>query len=151
MSTLFEIKTKNPAHTIQVAKDLAKKLKPGHVLGLVGQLGSGKTCFVKGLASGLGLKDPDIVTSPSFVLLNIYPGKTRLCHFDLYRIRWGGEIIEFGFYDYLDNSIIAIEWAEKVPQEILGEYLKVEFEITGKNTRLIRFTSPFEKYANLFT
>ncbi|HEX5455915.1 MAG TPA: tRNA (adenosine(37)-N6)-threonylcarbamoyltransferase complex ATPase subunit type 1 TsaE [Candidatus Saccharimonadales bacterium] len=96
--------------TLQIADKLARQLKGGELIELVGDLGSGKTTFVKGLAKGLGSKDP--VSSPSFVLKNTYDGRLRLNHFDLYRLSDPG-LIKHEIKDALDekDSVTAVEWA----------------------------------------
>ena len=84
----------------------------GDVFLLYGELGAGKTQFVKGLAKGLDVSDWEHVVSPSFTLLNTYDGKIGLCHVDLYRLE-GADVTELGIEEYLDTAVVAVEWAEK--------------------------------------
>ncbi|MHA3773341.1 tRNA (adenosine(37)-N6)-threonylcarbamoyltransferase complex ATPase subunit type 1 TsaE [Verrucomicrobiota bacterium sgz303538] len=106
----------SPTETSALGRSFSDALRPGDVLALCGDLGAGKTHFVKGLAEGLGC-DPTAVTSPTFTLINEYTGgRLPLYHFDLYRIESEDELIRVGLDDYLDSGgILAIEWAEKFP------------------------------------
>jgi tRNA threonylcarbamoyladenosine biosynthesis protein TsaE len=122
--------------TRELGRRIGAAAGPGTVLSLVGDLGAGKTQFVKGLAVGAGLDDPDVVTSPTFVLMNSYPGRAPIRHYDLYRID-GRELPSLGFTDFRDDSVIVIEWGEKAPD--LGDHLRVTFEVTGETTRRIEF------------
>lgn len=112
------IKTKSERETFDFGKKLVKKLKGGDVVGLIGELGSGKTILIKGIANGLKIKKT--ITSPTFVLMKIYKTKTKnkikyLCHVDAYRVKNGAELINIGIGDWLGkkNVLTVIEWAEK--------------------------------------
>ncbi len=99
-------------HTLNTAKQFSHLLHPGDIIGLIGDLGSGKTIFVKGIAQGLGIEEP--VTSPTFSILQIYTGKYKLYHFDLYRLNSKSELMEIGYEEYFfAKGIVVIEWAEK--------------------------------------
>ncbi len=107
----------SPTETFALGRAFAESLHSGDVIALCGELGAGKTHFIKGLAAGLGC-DPDAVTSPTFTLINEYTdGRLPLYHFDFYRLENGLELIRVGLDDYLDgNGVVAIEWADKFPQ-----------------------------------
>ncbi|MFA4818666.1 MAG: tRNA (adenosine(37)-N6)-threonylcarbamoyltransferase complex ATPase subunit type 1 TsaE [Patescibacteria group bacterium] len=114
------ISTASAKQTMALGFRLAKQLKSGEVLALIGDLGSGKTTFVKGLAKGLGVKQP--ITSPTFVLLKVYPVTKHkaiklFIHVDCYRVA-GIELSKIGLDDYLGrpDCVVAIEWAEKIKQ-----------------------------------
>lgn len=110
-----------------LAKKIAAALEPGTVLALVGELGSGKTTFVKGLAQGLGIKD--LITSPSFVLVKEYRGKMPLFHFDFYRLQRAAALDQPGFDEYLDKKgVVVLEWADRLPQVLPEHYLKLTFK-----------------------
>ena len=97
----MEISTANEQETITLGERIAKKLKPGDIICLFGNLGSGKTVLTKGIARGLGLKEGQVI-SPSFVLLRQYPGaRIPLYHFDLYRLKGESDILALGFEEYL--------------------------------------------------
>lgn len=134
--------------TIEVARKLSHLLKKGDVIGLVGNLGSGKTTFIQGLAQGLGVRHT--INSPSFVILKIYPQKTPLHHFDLYRLRSLKDLEDIGYEDFIcDSGISVIEWADRAGQLLPKEYLKVTIEIKGKTARAIRFTGYGLRYQRL--
>lgn len=102
--------------TIAFGRRYAAQVRAGDVLALTGELGAGKTHFVKGLADGLGANVD--VTSPTFTLIHEYPsGRLPLFHFDLYRLESEDELLRIGFDDYLDaRGVLAIEWADKFPE-----------------------------------
>ncbi len=105
--------TNSEAETAQAAAELATGLEPGDVLLLFGDLGAGKTAFVRGLAGGLGA-DPEEVSSPTFTLIQEYVGRVRLYHVDLYRID-AREAEDLGLEELAEGpGVVAIEWAEKV-------------------------------------
>ena len=106
--------------TRNVARTLASELQPGATILLSGDLGAGKTAFVKGLAEGLGL-DPDEVTSPTFILVHEYRGgRLPLIHVDLYRLD-SAELEEIGLdLDLAVSGVVAVEWAERLARPILG-------------------------------
>lgn len=126
---------------MKIASRFAKKLEAGSVVALEGNLGSGKTTFIKGMALGLGLKDPDEVKSPTFVLMHVYPTRIPLYHFDLYRLEGKNEIEGMGLDEFIydPEAITCIEWAEKARGLLPASAYCVSFEITGKRTRRIRF------------
>ena len=105
---------------------------------LVGELGSGKTAFVRGLAKGLAI-DPSLVNSPSYTFVNEYPGGDRkLYHFDLYRMQQANELYEIGWDEYLSREgIMAVEWGEKAAELLPNKYYLLEFKIVGEKERQI--------------
>ena len=115
-----KIITKSPEETIKLGKSIGKKLKGNETICLVGELGSGKTQFVKGVALGLGIKEN--ITSPSFVIVKIYNGKVNLIHIDFYRLEDKSELETIGFDDFFSpNNIIVIEWADRF-KDIYPDY-----------------------------
>ena len=109
---ITRIETYSAEETRRAAASLKPLLKPGTVLALHGDLGAGKTCFVQGLADAMGCEAP--VTSPTFTLLNEYPGPIPLYHADLYRLDDPEEILRAGLLEPLDgDGVTAIEWAER--------------------------------------
>lgn len=133
--------TDSPQETIDLAKKIAAKLRPGTVLCLEGDLGSGKTTFIKGLAEGLGLKHPEQVKSPTFVLMHIYRSKVPLYHFDCYRLESPEELENIGFEDFVNDpqAISCVEWAGKAGDLIPEEARHVRFQILGPSRRCITF------------
>jgi len=115
-----------------VGERLAKKLFPGDVVALYGNLGSGKTTFTKGVGKGLGVKDPDRINSPTFVLIKEYKGNIPLYHLDLYRMDDLKGIENLAIEEYIyGDGITVIEWAEKIkcllPEKLVSVRLKVKF------------------------
>ncbi len=110
--------TRSEEETFRLARDMARKFKGTEVVLLIGELGAGKTTFARGIAAGLGLKDPNEVCSPSFTILNIYQAAGPIFHFDLYRLDKEADILELGWEDYLDTGVVVVEWGEKVPFEL---------------------------------
>lgn len=131
--------------TISCGKKYAESIVPGEVIGLKGDLGSGKTQFVKGIAQYFKIKD--IINSPTFLIVNQYQGinpKTNrnitLNHFDLYRLRFKEELETVGFRDYInDDSICIIEWCDLAEEYLSDNLRKVMFDFGMKNTdRIIK-------------
>lgn len=112
------------------------------VFALIGDLGSGKTMFVQGLARGLDVPGGYYVTSPSFTLINEYPGRLSLSHIDLYRLEAGLDLDDLGLPDILkSDGVAAVEWADKLPPEALSETLEIRFEIGAGDRRTLRFSA----------
>ena len=125
-----------PEKTEEIAFHLAETLKGGEVIAFTGDLGAGKTCFTRGLARGLDFKGA--VTSPTFALVNEYiGGKFPLYHFDMYRINSWDDLYSTGFFDYLDNGIIAAEWSENIAAALPDNTIFVNIEKIDENTRKI--------------
>jgi tRNA threonylcarbamoyladenosine biosynthesis protein TsaE len=130
--------TRSEEETERIARDLGAKLGVGAVVLLYGDLGAGKTCFVRGLASGLGI-DPEEVSSPTFTLVQEYRGRVPLYHVDLYRIT-PGEAGELGLEELTASGVVAIEWAEKV-DEMFPSGIAVRIEDRGEEAREVRIGS----------
>ena len=126
--------TKSPSQTQKLASDFAKKLKGGEVIVLTGELGAGKTEFVKGLARGLGIKQS--ISSPSFVLMREYTirvqglGVRVLVHIDCYRIKTVKEIEELGLNEIFQdkNTVTVIEWGEKIKKILPKKRIEIYFK-----------------------
>ncbi|MBW2064981.1 MAG: tRNA (adenosine(37)-N6)-threonylcarbamoyltransferase complex ATPase subunit type 1 TsaE, partial [Deltaproteobacteria bacterium] len=130
--------TRSEKETIQLGKALGKLLQEGDVVGLVGELGCGKTCLAKGIGLGLGLGPDEVITSPSFTLVNEYQGRLKLYHMDVYRLNDVSEFLGAGLEEYLyEPAVVVLEWADKWP-EILPEHrIMVELSIIGDFERRI--------------
>ena len=136
----MQITTGSAKETRELGKKIARHLRGGEVLGLFGQLGSGKTTFVKGLAQGLGVKK-NAVSSPSFVLMREYKGKIPLYHFDLYRIKKPAELCDIGYEEFVfGKAVTAIEWAQKMQGLLPKDYLRIEFSFLKPKKRSIKFS-----------
>jgi len=137
MPARMQRRSRNPVETRQLGLEFAAQLVPGSVLSLSGDLGSGKTEFVKGLAKGLGVTG--LVTSPTFTLVHEHTGgRLPLYHMDLFRIDGEDDLDEIGFDDYLSrDGVCAIEWADKFRGRLPAEALLLRFEIGKRDERLI--------------
>jgi tRNA threonylcarbamoyladenosine biosynthesis protein TsaE len=129
-------KTASQAETVKLGETLGKKLQPGSIVALTGDLGAGKTYLTKGIVKGLGLKAA--VRSPTFVIMNIYPGKTPVFHYDCYRLKDETDMEKLGYEEYFyGKGITVIEWADRIPGLIPETAIKIEFKICGENEREI--------------
>ncbi|MEW6016420.1 MAG: tRNA (adenosine(37)-N6)-threonylcarbamoyltransferase complex ATPase subunit type 1 TsaE [Candidatus Zixiibacteriota bacterium] len=130
--------SRKESETVTLGRELAGFLEPGMLLSLSGPLGAGKTCFIKGIAQGLGI-DENEIKSPSFTLVNEYYGRLPLFHFDLYRMTNLTELKEIGWDDYLlRDGIIAVEWGEKASEFLPAERFEIQFRILTETEREIR-------------
>lgn len=134
----------SPEQTLAFGEKIARKLKPGSVLLLEGDLGSGKTTFVKGLARGLGIKDISEVKSPTFVIMHIYKTRLPIYHFDLYRLEGVADLDAIGFQDFLNDpkAVACVEWAERAGDDVPAASYRFYFSVTPEQGRLIRWTDP---------
>ena len=132
----MEFITNAAAQTEALAQALAQRLSPGTVLAFEGDLGAGKTAFTRGLARGLGVRDP--VTSPTYTIVNEYlGGRLPLFHFDMYRLTNSDDLWDIGWEDYLDRGgICAVEWSENV-RDALVDPITVRIEKIGDESRRI--------------
>jgi tRNA threonylcarbamoyladenosine biosynthesis protein TsaE len=129
---------KSREDTIKLGKELGAILQKGDVVALVGELGSGKTWFTKGLALGLGISPTIVVTSPSFSLVNEYEGRLTIYHMDLFRLDNLSEVLSAGLEEYLYNGdVVIMEWADRCPEILPERMIKVEFIILDENLRNI--------------
>ena len=131
--------TKSPEETLNLGYKLGKKLKPGTVIGLMGELGTGKTVFTKGIAKGLGVKDYKYVNSPSFVIVKTYKSKRiPLYHFDLYRLRSSNDLDTVGYEEYFySKGVSTVEWADRAIDVLPEGYIPIRFKYLTKNKREI--------------
>ena len=138
----FAVLSRSPAQTRNWGKRLGKLLIGGEIIGLTGELGSGKTCFVRGLAQGLEVDPSAWVRSPTFTLINEYDGRLPLFHIDLYRIAGARELEELNLSEYLfSDGVSVVEWFDRLPKGEVEEYLQVRFEHGGANKRKLTFTA----------
>ncbi|MCL2402399.1 MAG: tRNA (adenosine(37)-N6)-threonylcarbamoyltransferase complex ATPase subunit type 1 TsaE [Oscillospiraceae bacterium] len=135
--------TNNEFETILAGEKLGHMLPPGSVVALYGGLGVGKTAFTRGLAKGLGIDSN--VSSPTFTIVNEYPGNIPLFHFDMYRLENAHELFDIGWDDYLERGgVCVVEWSEKVPNAFPIGTIIVKLEILDENARRLEIigTSP---------
>jgi len=138
MSKTFQILSKSQEDTQNIARKTASFFHPGDIIILDGDLGAGKTHFVKGFTESYNSKD--LVTSPTFSIANFYRTvEFDILHIDLYRISSIEKFKDLGITDYFDTSIVLIEWGKKFA-DYFDEYMLVSLESQGDNDRLITFT-----------
>jgi tRNA threonylcarbamoyladenosine biosynthesis protein TsaE len=123
--------------TIEIAYRLGKNLETNSVLCFFGDLGAGKTTFIKGLVKGINEAETEI-SSPTFVYLNIYPGSKTVYHFDLYRLRDADEFLSMGFDEFLTaGGICCIEWSERIRDLLPAHCVQISLEHVSENSRTI--------------
>jgi tRNA threonylcarbamoyladenosine biosynthesis protein TsaE len=122
--------------TVALGKRFARFLEAGSVVALTGELGSGKTTLVKGLAAGLGVR-PGEVKSPTFVFFHVYAGKYPVYHFDLYRLGKAAELTAIGFEEFVSerSAVSVIEWAERAGERVPRERIEIRLTDEGRNRR----------------
>jgi tRNA threonylcarbamoyladenosine biosynthesis protein TsaE len=144
---MIEVRTQSEQDTIALGKAIGAVLKDGAVLALEGDLGAGKTHFVQGIAAGMGITD--VVSSPTFTIMNYYEHTVPLQHFDFYRLESEYELDDLGFDEYLSSGITVIEWSEKFPDRLPASAAIVRIIKTGVNDRLFRFDFPDDTWKYL--
>lgn len=129
---------RSPSHTEQFGSSIGRRLQRGDVIALAGELGAGKTTFVRGVVSGTGL-EPHVVSSPTFTFIQEYAGPLTFAHVDLYRLEQSRELADTGLAEYLNGDFaVLIEWADRLPASWMpDDYLAVQFSHSGKNTRRV--------------
>jgi tRNA threonylcarbamoyladenosine biosynthesis protein TsaE len=146
----IQLTTHSVAETQRLGHILGATLEQTFILALNGDLGSGKTAFVQGLAKGLDVSEKYYITSPTFTLINEYPGRHPLFHVDLYRIEYISELEEIGLDEVLyQDAVVAIEWADKLPESGLPHHLEFQFKIISDNSRQIDIVAYGHAESNL--
>ena len=130
------VTTHSEEETEALGERLAKCLRAGSVVALYGDLGAGKTAFVRGLARGLGIRGS--VSSPTFTIVNEYPGRVPLFHFDMYRLKNAEELYGIGWEDYLDrNGICVTEWSERIEEALPEDAVRVRIRRLSDSERSV--------------
>jgi len=129
------LETSAADETESAGEELGRRLRRGDLVLLKGELGAGKTTFVRGVARGTGSSAP--VASPTFQLVRVYPGRVQLAHVDLYRLEKADEVRDIGLDELLDAGAVVVEWGERLDVE---DAALIEFEHLGGDRRLIRTT-----------
>ena len=139
--TSFDLISKRPEDTLDIGRIIGETLTGGVVIALTGKLGAGKTCLTQGIAKGLGISEGYYVTSPTFTLINEYPGRIPLYHMDVYRLFGSRDLEDMGYEEYFSgDGVVVIEWAEKVDDVIPGEALLINLEHINCNKRRIKIS-----------
>ena len=132
------LKTHSPEETQAIGEQIGRKLKPGDVIALIGDLGAGKTCLTQGIARGVRIAPDQIVNSPSYILINEYEGKIPIYHIDLYRLQHIDEILDLGLDEYLEgDGICVIEWADRMLELLPENAIHIQLAWEDESTRTI--------------
>ena len=141
----FDLQT--PTDTDAFGRRLAPLLFPGCFVALIGTLGAGKTYLTRAIAEGLGIANPAIVNSPTFVLIQEYDARLPIYHFDAYRLTTEAEFADLGVHEYFAGAgVCLVEWADKVPACLPKERLEIRITITGETSRHVEVTGFGERY-----
>ncbi|MEW6440760.1 MAG: tRNA (adenosine(37)-N6)-threonylcarbamoyltransferase complex ATPase subunit type 1 TsaE [bacterium] len=141
--------TQTEDETRRIGAALGGWLRPGDLVALAGDLGSGKTCLTQGIAQGLGVPDAAYVRSPSFVLMHTYPGRFPVYHLDLYRIRDASELEDLGVREIFGaEGVCVIEWADKISEWLPEAYVRVSLAHESESRRRIEIEAVGESYAS---
>ena len=135
-----DVVTNSAAETEAAGQDLGAGLRQGDLLLLKGDLGAGKTTFVRGVARGAGSRSH--VASPTFQLVRVYPGRVQIAHVDLYRIESAGELVDLGLEELLDQGAVVIEWGERLEAPEAGV---IEIEHLGGDRRHVRMKRDIQR------
>ena len=135
---LFSLRAATADEMKALGRRLGAVLRAGDVVGLAGPLGAGKTTFVQGLAVGIEVPADRHVASPTFALVNEHPGRVRLVHADLYRVRTAAELAELGLDDIFDRAAVVIEWIDLFPAAAPKDFLRVTLTVREDGAREVR-------------
>ena len=131
----------DPTKTFHIGRILGEALTAGDIVALTGELGAGKTCFTQGIARGLGVPEVYQITSPTFTLVNEYPGRLNLIHLDVYRLSGSCDLQDLGYEEFFfGKGVTVIEWAEKIQDIIPEKSLSVTMAYLDQNQRSIDMT-----------
>jgi len=128
----------DPTKTFYIGRILGEALTAGDIVALTGELGAGKTCLTQGIARGLGVPEVYQITSPTFTLVNEYPGRLNLIHLDVYRLSSSRDLQDLGYEEFFfGKGVTVIEWAEKIQDIIPEKSLSVTMAYLDQNQRSI--------------
>jgi len=143
--------SKGADETTHIGQIIGRFLQKGDIVALIGELGSGKTCITQGIARGLNVPESYYVTSPTFTLINEYPGRIPLYHLDIYRLSGSQDLIDMGYEEYFyGDGIIIIEWAEKIRDILPEDTLFIHLVYVDENTRTINISGNKDRLTVLF-
>jgi tRNA threonylcarbamoyladenosine biosynthesis protein TsaE len=150
MQKPLKILSRSPEKTRLIGKIIGQAIDSKTMIALTGDLGAGKTVFVQGLASGLDVPEDYYVTSPTYTIINEYPGRIRLFHIDLYRITVANELFDIGFDEICSqNSVVVVEWADRLKAGDLSEDMAITIKVVDDLTREFCFFFYGRKKTNL--
>jgi tRNA threonylcarbamoyladenosine biosynthesis protein TsaE len=147
---LWTVLSHSPDQTRRWGRALGELAKGGEIIGLSGELGTGKTCFIKGVADGLEVGKEAWVRSPTFTLINEYDGRLPIYHIDLYRIGSRAELEGLNLREYLySDGVSLIEWFEKLPADEIDQYLELRLAYANQTGRRLTFAAHGERYERM--
>lgn len=144
---MIKVVTKNVRETESLGKRISTVLCGTEVIAMFGDLGAGKTAFTRGIASGLGFEYG--VSSPTFAIVNEYNAKFNIYHFDMYRIIDEEDLYSTGYYDYLDNGIIIIEWSENIEYALNDDAIRITINKSDNENERIFTIEGLDEYENI--
>lgn len=128
----------DPSETFRIGKRIGEALKEGAIVALIGELGAGKTSLTQGIARGLGIEESYQITSPTFTLINEYPGRLPLVHLDVYRLSGSVDLLDLGHEEYFfSKRVTVIEWAEKIRDVLPDKTLFITMAYLDQDRRRI--------------
>ena len=139
--------TASSAETELLGKKIATILSGNETIALFGDLGAGKTAFTRGLCEGLGVTDG--VSSPTFAIVNAYNGKYPVYHFDMYRITDADDLFSTGYYDYIGNGVIVIEWSENIESELESDAIRIRIKKNDDENKRLFEIEGLDEYADV--
>ena len=146
----WTIVTTTPRQSQNLGRKLGRLVQGGEIIGLVGELGAGKTCFVRGFAQGIEVGADAWVRSPTFTLINEYNGRLPVYHIDLYRVGKQSELDSLNLREYLyGDGVSLIEWFEFLPASEVDEHLEIRIAHGGGNRRELSFVAHGRRYEGL--
>lgn len=146
----LQITTGSSAETEELGASIGSLLQPGSFLALRGDLGGGKTCLTRGVVASLAPQSAHLVASPTYAIMNCYPGNTPVYHFDFYRLTGDDDIAELGFEEFFyGDGVCVVEWSERLAELLPADVLTLLFEYAGEDQRLITITSSGQKSDNV--
>lgn len=150
MMASWRVLTRSPRQTINWGVKLGKLLQGGEIIALIGELGTGKTCFVRGVTQGLDVSSDAWIRSPTFTLINEYHGRLPVYHIDLYRVETRSQLEGLNLREYLySDGVSLIEWFDHLPADEVDEYLELRIAYTGSAKRELNFTPHGERYQKI--
>jgi tRNA threonylcarbamoyladenosine biosynthesis protein TsaE len=142
--------TRSPRQTMSWGSRLGRLLKGGEIIALIGELGAGKTCFVRGVTQGLEVGKEAWIRSPSFTLINEYHGRLPVYHIDLYRVEGRAQLEGLNLREYLySDGVSLIEWFEHLPADEIDEFLEVRVAYVDGNRRQLTFSPHGQRYEEI--
>lgn len=146
----LQLTTGSAKETERLGAAIGSLLQPGSFLAMRGGLGGGKTCLTRGLVTALAPQSSALVASPTYSIMNIYPGVTPVYHFDFYRLAGDDDVVELGFEEFFyGDGVSVVEWSERLSGLIPADALTLMFEYIAENRRLITVTGSGCKSDNI--